>query len=227
MPATTEVLRRVSLFSSLSEAERADLARLLGRRVFAKGAMIMHKGAPGDALHIIESGSVRVFLTSDLGQEVTINACGPGEVLGELSLLDGLPHSASVMAVDHTVTLTLQAADFLEFLRTHVEAARDIMRILATRLRYATVFAESLVFLDVPGRVAARLLELSAWRAAPDAGAQVTLNLNQAELARWVASTRETVNKVLHDFAAEGLLRVSGQEIIILDRRALQRKVLA
>ncbi len=220
------MLRKVSLFAELSDHELEALAGSLGRRTFAKGMIIFHKGGVGQTLYIIESGRVRIFVLSESGQEITVNIYGPGDIFGEFSLLDGLPRSAGAVAMDRTVTLTLHRDDFLHHLEAYPRIASSVMKVLTTRLRYTTTHAETLSFLDVYGRVAAKLLELADRYGVQKEAIEIELQLTQSELATWVAASRESVNKVLGTFREQGLIEVEGQRITILDRDRLERRIL-
>jgi len=220
------MLRKVPLFAGLSDQELEVLADSLGKRTFGKGMIIFHKGSPGQTLYIIESGKVRIFIISESGQEISVNIYGAGDVFGELALLDGLPRSAGAMAMEKTVTLTLHRDDFLRHLEDYPRMAKSIMEVLSTRLRYTTTYAESLSFLDVYGRVAAKLLELADRYGVQKDGVEIDLRLTQAELATWVVATRESVNKVLGTFRDQGVIKVEAQRITILDRRELERRIL-
>ena len=222
--ADLHVLRRVVLFADIPDEQLAPLADCLVRRSFARDVVIFPEGGPGNALYIVESGRVRIFLTSSNGQEICLSIYGPGQVFGEMSLLDGEPRSASAAAVEQTAVLVLARDDFLAYLDAHPVAARNLVVLLAARLRHTTTFAESLVFLDIPGRVAAKLLQLAAWNGEAGGGT-IELTMSQGELATWVAATCESVNKTLHDFRDQGLIRVEGQRITILNRRDLQRRI--
>ncbi len=220
------MLKKISLFSGLSEAELDLLAEATGRRTFAKDMIIFHKDSPGQTLYIIESGRVRIFILSESGQEISVNVYGPGEFFGELALLDSMPRSAGAVVMEDTVTLTLQRDDFLNLLREHPEIAMNIMRVLSTRLRYTTMYAESLAFLDVFGRVAAKLIELADRYGTEKDGIEIALRLTQSELASWIGASRESVNKVLGTFRDQGLIELDGQRIIVLDRRELKKRIM-
>jgi CRP-like cAMP-binding protein len=186
--------------------------------------IIYHEDSPGDTLYIIESGQVRIFLLSESGQEISVNIYGPGDVFGEMSLLDGLPRSAGVVAMETTVALTLHREDFLHHLEASPRMSRSILEVLSRRLRYTTRYAESLALLDVYGRVAEKLLELAERYGVEKEGIEINLRLTQAELASWVGATRESVNKVLGTLRDQRLIDVEGHRITILDRRALERR---
>jgi CRP-like cAMP-binding protein len=221
-----DMLTKVPIFASLSDQELETLADRLLRRTFAKGMIIFHKDSPGQALYLIQSGKVRIFILSESGQEISVRIHGCGDVFGELSMLDGLPRSAGAVALEKTEVLTLHRDDFLALMEASPLVARSIITVLSERVRYATKYAESLAFLDVYGRVADRLLELAdCYGVNGDEGAEIDLRLNQTELASLVGTTRESVNKVLGAFRDQGLIRLEGQKVTILDRRELKRRV--
>ena len=223
--SSTSMLRNVPLFAGLTEKEIATLAESLGKRAFGKGVIIFHEGSLGETLYIIESGKVRIFVLTESGQEISVNIYGPGEVFGELSVLDGLPRSAGAVAIEDTVCLTLQRDDLLQFLENCPRVALSIIRVLSARLRYTTQYAESLAFLDVCGRVAAKLLELGERYGVKRDGIEIELRLTQGELASWVGTSRESVNKVLRMFQGQGLIEVKDLKITLLDRRGLKRLI--
>ena len=220
------IMRNVSLFAGLSDQELEDLTSSLGRRTFAKGVIVFHKGSSGQTMYIVESGKVRIFTLSESGQEVTLNIYGPGDVFGEFSLLDSLPRSAGAVALEKTVTLTLHRDHFFQQLEASPSMARSIIEVLTARLRFTTEHAESLAFLDVYGRVAMRLLDLAGRYGTEVDGIELDLRLSQSELATWVAATRESVNKVLGTFRDQGLIAVEGQKITILDLEGLERRIM-
>jgi CRP/FNR family transcriptional regulator/CRP/FNR family cyclic AMP-dependent transcriptional regulator len=222
------LLRRVPLFASLSDQEIECVAATLGKRTFGKGIIIFHKGSPGRTMYIVEQGKVRIFLLSDSGHEISVNVYGPGDTFGEMAVIDNLPRSAGAVALDKSVVYTLLRDDFLRHLETFPHMARGVMDELCARLRYTTAQVESLAFLDVPGRVAEKLLEL-ADRYGADRGetAEIELQLTQSELATWVVATREHVNRALSSFRDEGLIAVDGQRVTILDRAGLGRRIMS
>jgi CRP/FNR family cyclic AMP-dependent transcriptional regulator len=220
------MLRNVALFASLSDQALEDLASSLGRRSFAKGMVIFHKGSAGQTMYIIESGKVRIFTLSESGQEITLNIYGPGDVFGEFSLLDGLPRSAGAVTMERTVTLTLHRDNFLRHLEASPSMARSIIGVLTARLRFTTEQAESLAFLDVCGRVAMRLLELAGRYRVEKDSIELDLRLTQSELATWVAASRESVNKALGTLRDQGLIAVEGHTITILDVEGLERRII-
>jgi CRP/FNR family cyclic AMP-dependent transcriptional regulator len=218
-------LRNVLFFAGLSDQELQTLANSLEKRAFGKGMIIFHKRSPGDTMYIIESGKVRIFILSASGQEISVNIYGPGNIFGELALLDGLPRSAGAIALEKTVTLTLHRDDFLRHLEAYPRMAQSIIEVLSARLRYTTAYVESLAFLKVHDRVAVKLLEWAERYGTEKEGIEIGLQLTQAELAAWVGATRESINKALGHFRDLGLIKLEGQKITILDLRGLEDQV--
>ncbi|MBI3975399.1 MAG: Crp/Fnr family transcriptional regulator [Armatimonadetes bacterium] len=219
------LLRRVPLFAGLGDEMLAGLAARLRRRTFRRGTMIFHKDQAGDALHIIESGRVRFFLPAEAGDELTIEVAGPGEVFGELALLDGQPRSASAEALDDTVTQVLGREEFQTYLTASPELAAALIGLLSTRLRHVTDYAESLAFLDVHARVARALLELAGRYGVRGDGITIDLDLTQTDLATMVGATRERVNRALAAFREQGLVELRGRQIVLRDPDRLRQRI--
>ncbi|MGD2164138.1 MAG: Crp/Fnr family transcriptional regulator [Anaerolineae bacterium] len=222
-----DLLKNVSFFAGLAERELNSLAKCLVRRTFAKDVIIFHKDSPGRSLYIIESGKVRIFVLSQLGREISVNIYGAGDVFGELALLDGLPRSTGAVVVERATMLTLHRDNFLWHLEQYPRMGRSIIEVLSARVRYTTVYAEGLAFLDVYARVADKLLELAdRYGVKREEGIEIGLQLTQAELATWVAATREHVNKVLGTFRDQGLIKVDRQTIMLTDQERLRRRAM-
>jgi len=223
--SSTSMLRSVPLFAGLAEKELTTLAESLGKRAFGKGVIIFHEGSPGETMYLIESGKVRIFALTESGQEISVNIYGPGEVFGELAVLDALPRSAGAVAIEDTVCLTLQRDDLLQVLENCPRLALSIIKVLSARLRYTTRYVEGLAFLDVCGRVAAKLLELGERYGVKKDGIEIDLQLTQSELAGWVGTSRESANKVLRMFQEQRLIAITGARITLLDQRGLKRLI--
>ncbi|MFN2165386.1 MAG: Crp/Fnr family transcriptional regulator [Anaerolineae bacterium] len=221
-----DLLRRTELFADLPEDILEAAASSLGKRTFARGMVLFHKGSPGRRLYLVDSGQVRIFVLNDEGQEITLNIHSPGQCFGELALLDGGPRSAGAVAMEHTVTYTLDRDDFLDLVEQHPRLARRALELVSERLRRLTAHVESLTFLDIYGRMASCLLDLAQHHGQPgEEGVALDLHMTQAELASCVAATRESVNRALGSFRDEGLIRLEGQAITILDLDGLKSKV--
>ncbi|HXF81542.1 MAG TPA: Crp/Fnr family transcriptional regulator [bacterium] len=225
-PEALALLRQAPLFSGLSEPALAGLAAHLRRRTFRRGTMIFHKDQAGDALYIIDTGRVRIFLPRESGGELTVEVASRGEVFGELALLDGGPRSASAESLDDVVLWTISRADFTQTVQTTPQLAVALIELLSRRLRHVTEYAESLAFLDVHARLAQRLLELGERDGVRRGEAiEISFDLTQTDLATMVGATRERVNRALASFRAQGLIELRGRTIVLLDPARLRRRV--
>ncbi|MEE8470329.1 MAG: Crp/Fnr family transcriptional regulator, partial [Dehalococcoidia bacterium] len=176
------LLAQVPLFASLKPAYLAELAGKLTSRGYRRGETIFHKDDPGSALYIIKAGQIKISAASPEGEEVILAILTEGDFFGELSLLDGKPRSASATAMEAAQTLTLDRDDLLEVLGKYPEMAGDILAALSDRLRRTDLLLEDAVFLDLPARLAKRLLELGAKRGfETDKGLEIDLRLTQQD----------------------------------------------
>jgi CRP-like cAMP-binding protein len=221
------LLSRVGLFASLNAADAADLANHLRRRRYARGEAVFLRGDPGTSLYIVESGCIKLGFTSPDDREIVFDLLGPGDVFGELALLDGEQRSADAVAVDTTELLLLQRDEYLRFLSDRPSVALDLIGILSRRLRRDAEVIQDAIFLDVPARLARTLLRLSGAvsTATPGEGPPVTPKLTQRNLAGMVGTTRETLNKWLGIFEERALIRRVAGRVAILDPAGLRRRI--
>ncbi len=213
------------LFRDLDEADLATLASTIRTRRYRRGEVIFHQGDPGDALHIIVGGRVKISSPSESGVEAILATLRPGEFFGALSLLDGAPRSASATAVDATETLVLPRDRFRRLVND-VPSIRDhVLAMLAQELRRLTSHVEELHFLDIAGRLAARLARMAGEHGTPGNGGEIRLDgpITQGELAAMVGSTRQSINKLLGYLIDDRVIRVERDAIVILDLPGLQR----
>jgi CRP-like cAMP-binding protein len=222
------VLAQISLLAELTDAERTALAPGLRRRRYARGQVIFVTGDPGTGLYLVERGRVKLLRASAEGRELVLRVAGPGEVFGELALLDDEPRSADAVALEPCQLLLLAAADFRRFLDGQPGVARRLLALLSRRLRATTRQAEEAAFLGVPARLARLLVTLAEAEAdGPPGAAGVTLGarLTQAELAALIGATRESVNRCLGDYERRGLVRRDGGRLTVLRPEALREEL--
>jgi CRP-like cAMP-binding protein len=213
--ADTTILEKVPLFAGLPPGELAELNGRLRRRRLARGQTLFLEGDPGTSLCIVETGRVKLGLTSPEGREIILTLLGPGDVFGELALLDGQPRSANASAVEPSDVLLLARDDFLAFLRQRPELATVLLATLSGWLRRLTTQMQDVAFLDVPARLARTILRLAEAEQAMH-GQPVTPRLTQTDLAGMVGTTRETLNKWLGFYEDEGLIRRDKRQIVVL-----------
>lgn len=219
-------LRNVPFLAILPPAELERLAAQARARRYRAGDTIFHREDPGSTLYIVESGKVKLVLASPEGREVTVGLLGPGDFFGELALLDGGPRSASVVALEPIEALTLDRASFIAVLEQHPEVAGALLAVLGDRLRQTDELIQDILFLDLPARLAKRLMALAAPDGQPiPPGSQPEVRFSQTELAGLVGSTRESVNRCLNAYAERGLVALRREAIVIVRPDELQRRV--
>jgi CRP/FNR family transcriptional regulator, cyclic AMP receptor protein len=220
-----EALGRCALFSGLGAEPLAALAATLRTRRFRRGEVLFHEGDPGDALFIVASGAVKVVVPSEDGDEAILATLRRGDFLGELALLDGAPRSASAIALEATETLALPRDRFHALVDSEPAIRDALFGSLAAELRRLTAHVAELHFLDLTGRLAARLVRLADEHGTlgPDGSIRLDAPLTQSDVAAMIGATRQSVNKLLGEFVDKGLIRLDRETIVIPDREALIR----
>ncbi len=194
-----ELLGKVSIFSSMKPNELDQLLTATTTRRLKAKQTLCHKGDPGNQLYGILSGCLKILTTGKDGRDIVFTLMGPGEVLGEIALLDGEKRSATVVAVEPTELLSLAG-------------------VLASRVRRLSDRAEDRQTMPLPARIAKRLLSLSERHGKrPIVGGPVEVRLSQQDLADLVGTTRESVNKQLRAWQNEGIVEL-GRGRVVLER---------
>ena len=210
-------LRNVSLFQSLSLEELEPLAQMTITRTFNKDSVIILAEEEGDALFIIKTGHVKVSIVSEDGREVILSLLGDGAVFGELSLLDGKPRSANVIATEDTVLIMLRRQDFLQLVHKAPQITIELLAELASRLRRTDRQIEGLALLDVTSRISETLLQLAGDNGVEtDDGVTIHNRPTHQELANMSGTTRETVSRVLKRLETQGYIHCKGRTISIM-----------
>ncbi len=218
-----ESLARIPFFAGLDAPGLERVAAGTRSRRYRRGEVIFHVGDPGDALFIIVTGQVKISVPSETGEEAILATLGPGDVFGELALLDGAPRSATATALVAMEAVVLPRDRFRDLVATEPAVRDALLASLAAELRRLTNHVEELHFLDMTGRLAARLVRLASESGKPGPGGEVRLlpSLTQADLASMVGCTRQSVNKLLGQFADDGLVRLERDGIVIIDMPGL------
>ena len=220
------MLGQVPLFAELPADRLNELVQMVRRRTYHRGETIFHKGDPGNGLYIIINGQVKIVLPSETGEEAMLAVLEGGDFFGELALFDGLPRSATVVAVQNAEVLVLHRDDFLGFVGRNPEVAVALFEVLSRRLRATDELIEDAIFLDVPGRLAKRLLDLADKHGHPtEQGVEIDLKLTQQDLAAMVGATRESVNKHLGWMRDHRLIQLDRQRIVLLRPDELRKRI--
>ena len=212
-------------FLAMLPAEDARaLSALATRRRFGRETALFHQGDDSSWVLILLSGRVKVVSLTPDGREVLVALRGPGDLVGELSAIDGGPRFGTVSTLEPAEALALRRAAFLSFLETHPQAALAVVRLFASRLRDAGAHVTEIAAYDVVGRLARRLLDLGErYGETMDERVEITLPLSQEELATWVGCSREAMSRALQLLRRLRLVETGRRRVTILDVEALRR----
>ena len=208
------LLRNVPLFSVLPENQLAVLTSAVSRKSFPRGTTVIAAGDVTESLYVVISGRLKVMISDDEGREVILAILGPNEFFGEMGLIDDAPRSASVVALEACELLSLSKRDFKKCLADNFEMAITVMRGLVKRLREADQKIGSLALMDVYGRVARLLLEMSE---TVDGQKVVTRKLAKQDIAKMIGASREMVSRVMKDLQMGGYIEMRGSNIVLRD----------
>ena len=211
---STAVLKAVPLFSSFPEDQLRMLAGVVTRKSATRSTTVMAGGDATDSLYIVLSGRLKVMMSDAEGKEVILCILGPGEFFGEMGLIDDSPRSASVVAIEACELLCIAKRDFKRCLAENFEMAMAVMRGLVRRLREADRKIGSLALLDVYGRVARLLLDMSE---TVEGEKVVTKRLPKQDIAKMIGASREMVSRVMKDLQMGGYIEVRGSNIVLRD----------
>jgi CRP/FNR family transcriptional regulator, cyclic AMP receptor protein len=220
-------LRNVPIFSELEEKDLLKVVKLGTSQKYKKGNIVVLEQESGAALFVIISGKVKVVRMDEDGREVILSMFGPGEFFGEMSLLDGLARSASVVATVKSELFMIHRRDFLELLNEFPTVTISLLAELAMRLRKADMQIKSLSLKDAEGRVANVMLIL-----ADDVGVfrkgkvEIDDLPLQQDIANMAGTSRETVSRMIHLFIEGGEVQMKGNKLIINDYEAFRKKYL-
>ncbi len=199
-----------TLFSELADIDRERWPLRADYKQASTKEVIFYKGDPATHLYMVVSGKVKVSAPSEDGKEITFGILGPGELVGEMGVIDGADHTATVTALEPTELAVLNQRDFLSLLENCPSVALKLLKILCERLRRTSEMAEDISFLPLPVRLAKRLYALAQnYGDRTPSGIQIGLHLCQQDLANLVSTSRESINKQLAIWQAEGLVGMS------------------
>lgn len=217
MKEETTLLAQVPLFAALKEAHLAELAGKLTLRNYEMGTTIFNRDDRGSMLYIIRNGQVKISAPSPEGEEVILAMMTDGDFFGELSILDLKPRSATATAMETTSAFTLDRDDFLDAVNTEPDLAIQILAALSERLRRTNLLLEDAFFLDLPTRLAKRLLELAKRHGLEtDRGLKIDMRLTQHDLANVVGASHKSVKRLLGDLQDQELIFIDKNNIYIL-----------
>ena len=217
------VLRKHPIFCDLDSEAFDQLCRYAKHAALKRGTTICSKGDPGNSLVAVISGTVKISVSSAEGRSAILNLIGPGEIFGEMSVLDGQPRSADATANTNCEIFTIDRREFLPFVRSQPALAMKFIELLCTRLRWTSDQVEQIILQNLPGRLASALIRLTEKHKLAPGGR--TIAVTQQEISEMVGMTRESINKQLRIWASRKWVRLEHGAIVVLNAEPLQALV--
>src|SRR5258708_5429652 len=217
------VLRKQPIFCDLDPEAFDQLCRYAKHSTLKRGATIVSRGDPGSSLIAVISGTVKISVSSADGRSAILNLIGPGEIFGEVAVLDGLARTADATANSNCEIYVIDRRDFIPFVRSQPALAMKFIELLCTRLRWTSDQVEEVILQNLPGRLASALLRLTEKHKLAPAGR--TIAITQQEISEMVGMTRESINKQLRAWAARNWVRLEHGAIVVLDVASLRELV--
>jgi CRP-like cAMP-binding protein len=218
-------LAKSPLFYGIGNAELARIAAGMSRRRYRRNEVVFHEGDPGDSLHVLVEGRVKISRESAEGEEAIVVILSPGDTFGQIVLLDGAPRSATATAIEPTETLTIARSTFVALVDGSEAFRWHLLGGVAQVVRRLTDQLAEAHFLDLSGRLALQLTRLAEETAAGRTrDIELGATLTQSDLAAMVGGTRQRVNRIVSDFTDEGLLRHEAGRIVVCDLDRLRSR---
>lgn len=218
----SDLIRRIPIFATLSDAEFRSLQGIFLIRSFRRNQVIFLEEETGKYMYIVLAGKVKVTKTTPEGKETVLAIHQPGDFFGEMALLDGKTAPATVSAMEDCRIATVSGSDFQNYLMRNEKVVKQIIQVLCSRLRQVWAQVHSLSYSTADARIRGTLLQLSRKHGVPDArGIIIDLKITHQELAGMVGTSRETVSRTLAKLQRDGILQIDGRRIILRDPKAL------
>jgi CRP/FNR family cyclic AMP-dependent transcriptional regulator len=217
------LIRRSFLFRDVAQPILERLAALSVTKQLDRRETLLSRGDEGDALYVVVEGLVRIWVGSDSGKELTFSMMEPGDVFGEIALLDGLPRTANATAQEATLLLVIQRSAFLSVLESEPSLARHIIELLCERMRLKTDLLSDFAFADLPVRLARKLDDLVTAHGEIDGNeARLGRRFSQTELAQMLGVSREAINKQLAAWSHKKIVSTEDGGLTIVNLAALR-----
>ena len=225
-PSTNKLwyLKHIRLFEGITPSEMHEMEKITRMEEVKKRQPLYLPGDPSSNVYLLKQGRVKIANTAPSGKEVTFEILEPGEVFGELEVLEDTPRSTSAEAIDDTLICVIPRKEFDEYLAMHPSITVKLTKLIGLRLRKIQSRVEDLVFRDVPARLAHLLLELSKNAGVTNQqGIRLKVKLTHQEMANLIGCSRETVSTIIGQFRDQGLLQIDGRTIILLKEKELTK----
>lgn len=221
-----DALMNSAFFQHLKPTELDELIEQSHELRAPRSTVIFSKGDPGSSMMAVLAGHVRVGSVSREGREVTLNLIGPGEIFGEIALLDGRPRSLDAVAAEDSTLMVIERSRFLPFLLRHEGLVERLLVVLCDRLRKTSIALEQIALFDMEARLARLLVKLAEDYGSPcEDGIRITLKLSQTDLATQIAASREGVNRQIRSWKTKGLLATRSGHLVLRNLPALRERM--
>lgn len=214
------VLHGHPVFCDLDSEAFEQLSRYAKHTMLKRGATIFSKGDPGNSLIAVISGTVKISISSPDGRNAILNLIGPGEIFGEVAVLDGQARTADAIANSNCEIFTIDRREFLPFVRSQPALAMKFIELLCARLRWTSDQVEQVILQNLPGRLASALIRLTERHKEAQGGRTITVT--QQEISEMVGMSRESINKQLRAWAMRNWVRLEHGAIVVLNLEPLQ-----
>jgi CRP/FNR family transcriptional regulator, dissimilatory nitrate respiration regulator len=215
------ILAESELFGGLSPQYLDEIEKIMVSKQYGRGESIFFEGDPGIGFYMVAKGRVKIFKTSLSGKEQILHIFGSGEPFGEVPVFHGQPFPANALALEKTTLLFFPRKDFVNLIVSMPSLALNMLAVLSMRLRRFTAQIENLSLKEVPARLADYLLYLSGEQGNEK---YVELEISKGQLASLLGTIPETLSRIFAKMSDEGLIRVEGKKISLLDREGLESK---
>ncbi len=217
-------LKHIRLFDGLSQSEMHEMERITRMEEVKKRQPLYLPGDPSNSVYVLKQGRVKIANTASNGKEVTFDILEPGEIFGELDVLEDSPRTTSAEALDDALICVIPRKDFDQYLSMHPNVTIKLTKLIGLRLKKIQSRVEDLVFRDVPARLAHLLLELRKSEGVPEGGGtRLRVKLTHQEMANLIGCSRETVSTTLGQFRDEGHIHMDGRSITIVNEKGLSK----
>lgn len=216
MEKNIELLKRILVFSKLSEEQLKDIAKLEIRKEYKKGSVIFFEGEKGDAFYYILSGKVKMYKTDDEGKEIILNIFGEGSVIGEVTMFNDIDYPATAEVIEDAVLGMIYNREIENLVASHKDLALQIIKVLTKRLYHSQMNVKEMALTNVYLRTKNVLLNLAKEHGIKTSrGIELNLDITRQDIANIVGTTRETASRVMSELKKAGEIDIIGRKIII------------
>lgn len=215
---------RWSLFADVDQRDVDAVLAAARRRQFSKGDTVFYEGDPGSTLHLIDRGHVAVRVLTPMGETATLRVLGPGDYFGDLAVISPAPRSATITALDAVETLSVHRGVFDELRHRHPSVDQVLLEAVIQEVRRLSIALLDALYVPVPKRATRRLVELAdLYGASADRG-NIVVPLTQEDLAGLTGTTRQTMNQILMELSAAGIVSLARGRVVVEDLDALRAR---